>query len=370
MLHTINFYFKLPSASMYSYIFAELEAYVNNCDFNLYPDKNNTRKYQYFKTHCFNDIGLSSINLCRYFSGKTGSYIELVVNCPKLIYNSDESKLAKSSDYNKFEEKFNRIVQHLNNEVFGTNLLPNLNGWQIRRIDYAFDIETPYVNHYISIFNKGYIPKSFSLKTYYNTSFHIKSDACNYNFYNKTEELAAKHNIHINSNVLRLEVQCKTDKIRKLIKHYSLHSSNISLLWNKSIAKDVITEAITRVIGANDFYPLNILQNKIYNSSLPKAYKHYAWQLVKILNSDIFNLSELCKIVDASDDCKKDLLRETLHLYQKRLTEKRFTKTKVAIKGLNYSYAKSYLNKINLSPIAIPQNCQAEYLPNPIKFLQ
>lgn len=370
MIHTVNLYCTFISLEIYNYCFCKLKNYVNSLRYNLYSKKSNNNHYRCYKTNCFNNIGISSINLCRYFGSKAGCYIELVVNCPKLIYNGDETKLANVTDYDIFEEKFNRIIQHLNNEVFGTNLLPNLNGWQIRRIDYAFDIETPYVNHYISIFNKGYIPKSFSLKTYYNTSFHIKSDACNYNFYNKTEELAAKHNIHINSNVLRLEVQCKTDKIRKLIKHYSLHSSNISLLWNESIAKDVITEAITRVIGANDFYPLNILQNKIYNSSLPKAYQHYAWQLVKILNSDIFNLSELCKIVDASDDCKKDLLRETLHLYQKRLTEKRFTKTKVAIKGLNYSYAKSYLNKINLSPIAIPQNCQAEYLPNPIKFLQ
>lgn len=370
MIHTVNLYCTFTSLEIYNYCFCKLKNYVNSLRYNLYSNKSNNNHYRCYKTNCFNNIGISSINLCRYFGSKAGCYIELVVNCPKLIYNGDETKLANVTDYDIFEEKFNRIIQHLNHEVFGTNLLPTLNGWQVRRIDYAVDIVTPFVNEYTAIFNKGYIPKGFSLKEYYNTSFHIKSDACNYNFYNKTEELAAKHNIHINSNVLRLEVQCKTYKIRKLIKHYSLHSSNISLLWNESIAKDVITEAITRVIGANDFYPLNILQNKIYNSSLPKAYKHYAWQLVKILNSDIFNLSELCKIVDASDDCKKDLLRETLHLYQKRLTEKRFTKTKVAIKGLNYSYAKSYLNKINLSPITIPQNCQAEYLPNPIKFLQ
>ena len=306
MIHTVNLYCTFTSLEVYNYSLGKLKNYVNSLQYNLYPNKSNNSHYQCYKTHAFNDIGLSSINLFRYFSSKPSSYIELVVNCPKLIYNADETKLANVTDYNILEEKFNRIIQHLNHEVFSTNLLPNLSGWQVRRIDYAVDIVTPFVNEYTAIFNKGYIPKGFSLKEYYNTSFHIKSDACNYNFYNKTEELAAKHNTHISSN----------------------------------------------------------------DSDLPKAYKHYAWQLTKLLNSDIFNLSELYQIIETSEEYKKDLLKEILHLYQKRLTEKRFNKTKAAIKGLNYSYAKSYLNKINLSPIAIPQNCQAEYLPNPLKLIQ
>ena len=370
MLHTLNFYIELPSASMYTYIFAKLKSYVNDCDFNLYPDKNNTKKYQCFKTHCFNDIGLSSINLCRYFGRKCGCFIELVVNCPKLIYNGNETKLAQADDYNILEEKFNRIIQHLNNDVFSTQLLPKLNEWQVRRIDYAIDIDTPFVNDYISIFKKGYIPKSFSIKKCYDTSFHIESNACIYNFYNKREELAAKYNIRINKNILRLEVQCKADKIRKLIKNYDLHGNKFYSLWNKNIAQNVITEAVNRVIGTYDFYQLNILQDKIYNSNLPKAYKHSAWHLTKFLNADIFNLSELSQIINSSDEYKKDIIKEILHLYKKRLTEKRLTKTKAAINGLNYSYAKSYLNKISLSPIAIPKDCQTEYLPNPIKLFQ
>lgn len=369
MLHVINFYY-LTTSKNYNTLFSKLKIYLSAIDYNLYPDKNNTNRYQCYKTHAFNEIGFSSINLCRYFGAKSGCYIELVVNCPKLIYNGDETKLANVTDYDIFEEKFNRIIQHLNHEVFGTNLLPTLNGWQVRRIDYAVDIVTPFVNEYTAIFNKGYIPKGFSLKEYYNTSFHIKSDACNYNFYNKTEELAVKHNIHINNNVLRLEVQCKTDKIRKLIKYYDLHSNNISLLWSETIAKNVITEAVSRVIGPYDFFPLNIIIDKIYDSDLPKAYKYDAYQLTKLLNSDIFNLSELRQIIDSSDEYKKDITKELLHLHKKRLTEKRFNKIKERIKNINYSYAKSYLNKINLSPIAIPQNCQAKYLPNPIKLLQ
>ena len=370
MIHTVNLYCTFISLEIYNYCFGKLKNYVNSLRYNLYPKKSNNNHYRCYKTNCFNNIGISSINLCRYFGCKTGSYVELVVNCPKVIYNADETKLVNVTDYNILEEKFNRIIQHLNNEVFGTNILPNLNSWHVRRIDYAVDIVTPFVNEYTAIFNKGYIPKGFSLKEYYNTSFHIKSDACNYNFYNKTEELAAKHNTHISSNILRLEVQCKADKIRKLINDYYLSNNSLLSLWNQTIAKKVIAEAVKRVIGTYDFFPVNTLREKIYDSDLPKAYKHYAWQLTKLLNSDIFNLSELYQIIETSEEYKKDLLKEILHLYQKRLTEKRFNKTKAAIKGLNYSYAKSYLNKINLSPIAIPQNCQAEYLPNPLKLIQ
>ena len=155
-----------------------------------------------------------------------------------------------------------------------------------------------------------------------------------------------------------------------MINDYYLSNNSLLSLWNQTIAKNVIAEAVKRVIGTYDFFPVNTLREKIYDSDLPKAYKHYAWQLTKLLNSDIFNLSELYQIIETSEEYKKDLLKEILHLYQKRLTEKRFNKTKAAIKGLNYSYAKSYLNKINLSPIAIPQNCQAEYLPNPLKLIQ
>ena len=347
-----------------------LKNYVTHSPYNLYPDKSNNKHYQCYKTHLFNDIGISSINLCRYFGSKTGSYIELIVNCPKLIYNGDETKLAKASDYNLFEVKFNRIIQNLNHEVFFSPLLPKLNAWQVRRIDYAFDIETPFVNDYIYIFKKGYIPKGFKVKKYYGTSFHITSNSCNYNFYNKTDELSSKYNIHISKNILRLEVQCKADKIRKLIKEYNLADDNISSLWNESIAKNVIAEAINRVIGTYDFYPLNVLQDKIYDSSLQKAYKYQTWQLTKLLNNDVFNLSELCQILESSDEDKKDTALKVLHFYKKRLTEKRFNKLSVAIKNLNYSYAKSYLNKINLSPIALPKDCHAQYLPNPIKLIK
>ena len=370
MIHTVNLYCTFTSLEIYNYCFCRLKNYVNSLRYNLYSKKSNNNHYRCYKTNCFNNIGISSINLCRYFGSKAGCYIELVVNCPKLIYNGDETKLANVADYDIFEEKFNRIIQHLSHEVFGTNLLPTLNGWQVRRIDYAVDIVTPFVNEYTAIFNKGYIPKGFSLKEYYNTSFHIKSDACNYNFYNKTEELAAKHNIHISNNILRLEVQCKTEKIRKLINNYPHPNNNLLSLWNQTIAKNVIAEAVKRVIGTYDFFPVNTLREKINDSNLPKAYKHYACQLTKLLNCDIFNLSELRQIMDSSDEYKKDITKELLHLHKKRLTEKRFNKIKETIKNINYSYAKSYLNKINLSPIAIPQNCQAKYLPNPIKLLQ
>lgn len=370
MIHTINLSWTFPSLIIYNCSFNKLKNYVNSLQYNLYPDKNNTYRYHCYKTHTLNDIGISSINLCRYFGSKAGCYIELVVNAPKLIYNGDETKLAKASDYNILEEKFNCLIQHLNHEVFGTNLLPTLNGWLVRRIDYAVDIVTPFVNEYTAIFNKGYIPKGFSLKEYYNTSFHIKSDACNYNFYNKTEELAIKHNIHLAKNILRLEVQCKIEKIRKLINNYPLLNNNLISLWNETIAKNVIAKAVKRVIGTYDFFPLNILIDKIFNSDLPKAYKYSAYQLTKLLNCDIFNLSELRQIMDSSDEYKKDITKELLHLHKKRLTEKRFNKIKERIKNINYSYAKSYLNKINLSPIAILQNCQAKYLPNPIKLLQ
>lgn len=373
MIHTVNLYCTFSSLEIYNYTFTKLKNYVTYCHNNLCPDKNNNKikaNYQYYKTNCFNDIGISSINFCRYFGSKTGSYIELIVNCPKLIYNGDETRLANLSDYNILEEKFNRIIQHLNNDVFSTQLLSKLNEWQIRRIDYAIDIDTPFVNDYISIFKKGYIPKSFSIKKYYDTSFHIESNACNYNFYNKTEELTAKYNIRINKNILRLEVQCKADKIRKIIKNYKLPNNNICSLWNESISKSVIAEAINRIVGVNDFFSLNILQDKIYDSNLPKAYKHNAWHLTKFLNADIFSLSELYQIIESSDEHREDVTRKILHLYKKRLTEKRYNKTKLAINKLNYSYAKSYLNKINLSPIAIQKDCHADYLPNPIKLFE
>lgn len=372
MVHTINLYCTFSSQEIYNYTLGKLKNYVTSFQWNLYPDKNNNKHYQCYKTHFFHDIGISSINLCRYFGSKTGSYIELVVNCPKLIYNGDETKLAQADDYNILEEKFNHIIYNLNHDVFSTQLLPKLNEWQVRRIDYAIDIDTPFVNDYISIFKKGYIPKSFSIKKYYDTSFHIESNACNYNFYNKTKELTAKYNIRINKNILRLEVQCKADKIRKLIKNYALHGNKLYSLWNKNIAQNVIAKAINRVIGTYDFYPLNILQEKIYDSSLQKAYKHSAWHLTKFLNADIFSLSELSQIIESSDEHREDITRKILHLYKKRLTEKHFNKidAAIAINKLNYSYAKSYLNKINLSPIAIQKDCHADYLPNPIKLFE
>lgn len=375
MIHTINLYCTFSSLEIYNYTFTQLKNYVTYSQHNLHPDKNtkkNKTTYQYYKTDYFNDIGISYINLCRYFGSKTGSYIELIVNCPKLIYNGDETKLARNDDYNILEEKFNHIIQHLNHRVFSSTLLPQLNGWQVRRIDYAFDIDTPFVNDYICIFKKGYIPKGFSLKEYYDTSFHIKSKACNYNFYNKTEELDTKHQIHISSNILRLEVQCKADKIRKIINDYNIQDNFLYSLWNESIAKNVIAKAVNRVVDTYDFYPLNILQDKIFDSDLTKSYKHYAWQLTKLLNNDVFNLSELSQIITASEDYKKDIIKEILHLHKKRSTEKHFNKidATIAINKLNYSYAKSYLNKINLSPIALPKNCQIEYLPNPIKLIK
>ena len=106
MIHTINLYCTFSSLEIYNYTFTQLKNYVTYSQHNLHPDKNtkkNKTTYQYYKTDYFNDIGISYINLCRYFGSKTGSYIELIVNCPKLIYNGDETKLARNDDYNILE---------------------------------------------------------------------------------------------------------------------------------------------------------------------------------------------------------------------------------------------------------------------------
>ena len=99
-------------------------------------------------------------------------------------------------------------------------LLPFFANWNVRRIDYAVDLWTPYANEYIKIFNRGMILKNFKQHEKYETSLYLTYSECNINFYNKLSDLKSKYDFQevqkeymqlgqIPTGIMRWEIQCK-----------------------------------------------------------------------------------------------------------------------------------------------------------------
>ena len=209
----------------------------------------------------------------RFFrtEGYYRNFMEIELQPIRLLKQNEHVDLSEFEQYGTIAKKFNvHIAQLLG---FGAALPERLEfgNWNVRRIDYAFQLRTPYVEAYVKLLHRGRVPKPFK-KILYDTSLYLYSKSKRFNFYDKHSQLMTKKGLSIaerqrSLEILRFEVQCEKKSIEKMKIRFGLEDMSVQSLWDKRIARHVLFRAVTSVLGEQDFYRLDAACSKLLRDS-------------------------------------------------------------------------------------------------------
>lgn len=191
------------------------------------------------------------------------SYINYVidarVNSSKVIYRESAIDIYKPSDYSLFQDRFNQEIKS-----FNLPFLPDLSGWKAHRIDFTYNLRTPYVTEYIRLFHKADL-RGFTIKKDQHGhrsmkpgSLYINNSAVTLNFYDKQDEMTkaeggTRHTpeeISQAKDILRIEVQASRDKLSGIKRKQEFTSKQISeFMQQPEAAEDLVISYAEKVLG-------------------------------------------------------------------------------------------------------------------------
>ena len=191
------------------------------------------------------------------------SYINYVidarVNPSKVIYREKSIDIYKPSDYEIFQQCFNHEIKS-----FNLPFLPPLDGWKAHRIDFTYNIHTPYVKDYIRLMHKADL-RGFTIKrdqhghrSMKSGSLYINNSAVTLNFYDKADEMTkaeggTRHTpeeISQAKDILRIEVQASRDKLSGIKRKQEFTSKQITeFMKDPEAAEDLVLMYAEKVLG-------------------------------------------------------------------------------------------------------------------------
>lgn len=192
------------------------------------------------------------------------SYMQYVidarVNPSKVIYRESSIDIYKPSDYSLFQDRFNQEIKS-----FNLPFLPDLSGWKAHRIDFTYNLRTPYVTEYIRLFHKADL-RGFTIKKDQHGhrsmkpgSLYINNSAVTLNFYDKADEMTkaeggTRHTpeeISQAKDILRIEVQAGRDKLSGIKRKQEFTSKQISeFMQQPEAAEDLVIGYAEKVLGS------------------------------------------------------------------------------------------------------------------------
>ena len=195
------------------------------------------------------------------------SYVNYVidarVNPSKVIYRESSIDIYKPSDYDIFQDRFNEEIKS-----FNLPFLPPLSGWKAHRVDFTYNIHTPYVKEYIRLFHKADL-RGFTVKKDQHGhramkagSLYINNSAVTLNFYDKFDEMqkaegGTRHTpeeIQQAKDILRIEVQAGRDKLSGIKRKQEFTSKQISeFMQDPGAAEDLVLMYAEKVLGGSTY---------------------------------------------------------------------------------------------------------------------
>lgn len=196
-------------------------------------------------------------------AGSSKSYLMYVidarVNPSKVIYRESSIDIYKPSDYSLFQDRFNEEIRS-----FKLPFLPPLDGWKAHRVDFTYNIKTPYVKEYIRLMHKSDL-RGFTIKRDQHGhramkpgSLYINNSAVTLNFYDKEDEMqkaegGSRHTpeeISQAKDILRIEVQAGRDKLSNIKRKQEFTSKQISeFMSSPAAAEKLVIDYASRVLG-------------------------------------------------------------------------------------------------------------------------
>lgn len=272
MVDTMVLYYRFQYKKDYDEIYQRVDRFLKEC--KLESLHKNDRLDYHYTSRALSYYGFRKID---FFSLKAANkyhryFVEIELQPIRLLQYNEHIDLSDFEQYGDIEKKFNIYIAQL----FGfLNVLPTdleFANWKVKRIDYAFQFQTPYVDTYIQLLHRGFIPRNYQ-KAPYDTNFYAISKHKRYNFYSKHSHLSTKKEISSEElqrakDVIRFEVQCEKKAIEKIEKKFCLDDTSVKNLWDKNIAQDVIYRAIQSVIGEQDFYSTEVAREKLLQKDM------------------------------------------------------------------------------------------------------
>ncbi len=316
MIDTIDVFCNLKSYDDYNALYKSIDQLSRSVNGQALHREKKERKYI---TTAFAEKGVLQIALQRTkYTNLCRMYLKPVL----AISPFSHFILSREEHFSPACSRLNDLIVMINTSA-GQNILPPVEDWHVMRIDYAFDIETPLVLKYISLFKAGDIPAGFSDPEEFESSVYMRSAGSNINFYDKIAQVKATYGLtddEINAElqrptpgILRLEVQCHLPTILHLKKKNTIPNTKFSSLFSMEIAQKIVKKRVKDIIGTEDFYFLNRLIDTVGEKYGLKM-MHKTIKIAHLLIQG----ANLSKIRDAyTTKKKKNTLAQILHKIRK-----------------------------------------------------
>ena len=263
MIDTIDVFYNFPSWEEYDLCYTAIDQISRNKDGQALHKDRKKNKRAYF-TYAFANMGILKIKLCRT---EYHNSIYMKLKPILLLYPGSYFRLSTMKDYPEICRRMNEFLKIIE-ELVEKPVFPPIETWHVSRIDYAFDIETPFVEEYISAFKMGKMPTGFDEPEAFDTSLYLEANHANINFYDKltqakddlglSDEDIATELRHVPEGILRLEVQCHNEYIKYLKKHKTILDTALQDLFDEGIAREEVLGRVKSIVWKNDFFPYEV----------------------------------------------------------------------------------------------------------------
>lgn len=255
MIHTLMITHQIISPKTFDEIYKELEILTGV----------KLRKIQEgcYSTEALKEEGFTYIQLISKKVDGRYKYnfmqMTIILNPVKLIARN-KLEVLKVDQLNEVKKIFLERIKKIHIS------LPYLDYWTLNRIDYAVNINTPYAEEYIKLFQRGDKPRNFKelycskskIRKQLDGSFYLFNDSVVINFYNKeNERLSQNFNKDGAKDLLRLEIQCKKPKTNTLKEKNRFDSRHLEHYLSEQISHQQLEYYYNKTIGTGDYYKLS-----------------------------------------------------------------------------------------------------------------
>lgn len=272
----------------------------------------------------------------------------------KQIQENIELKLKGYCFRFYFTDKADLMNQALNYSSFysSMDIITDLNGYKIDRVDYCFQIPTPDAAEYIKLLKAGDKPNTGNpnLNDFKKEgSLYLISNQYNINFYNKQNQLSKKSFLpdavlSEAENIVRIEVQYHRDKIRERVKVNSFITELEQVLSERNLeqAKTEVLSIYDNVAHQGDYYKKQELKQIINTKINSEPTRKKMFELIELVNTH----PKKRPIRKVRELLKEGKLNSTLFKTQKDITsliKKKFDRNNINVVCLEDSYERKCL---------------------------
>ena len=282
MIHTLTITHQIISPKIFDEIYKRLELITG--------EKPRKVKEGYYVSEGLKEEGFTYIQLTSKKVDVRYRYkfmqITIILNPVKLIAKN-KLEIMKQEHIEEVKKIFVEEVRRIHTS------LPRLEHWIVNRIDYAVNINTPYVEEYIKLFQRADKPISFKelycskskKRKQLEGSFYLFNYSVSINFYNKEHErLSQNFNKDGAKDLLRLEIQCKKPKTNTIKFKNGFESRHLEHYLSNKISYQQLEYYYNKTIGSGDYYKLSEAIRIVQDSNYTSKTKEKLIDVLRVIN--------------------------------------------------------------------------------------